>query len=124
MNAAILIAGGLAGALLRVIVARLSGSDPRRLGLWTAELVVAVVLAAIFGATAASAAEPSLIIRSLGAGLTTYAAASGAFGFLAGRDLPTPEPWRWALTHFTASLLAGSFGFTASLLVRAGLVHH
>ena len=43
-----LLPGTIAGALLRVLLARLTGPDPRRARVWIAELAVIGVIAGVF----------------------------------------------------------------------------
>lgn len=115
------LAGVLCGTFLRIIVARLTGSDPRRVRVWIAELLIVFILATVFGVLFMRASDSSLLGPSLGATLTTYAGASGAFGYLGGKVLDPPEPWRWAAAHFVTCMCAGAVGFTAGLLIVRGI---
>ncbi len=112
-----LLAGTIVGVVLRVLIARLTGPDPRRPAVWVTELVVVFVLAGVLGVLFGSLPDPTWVSPALGAGLTVYAAAGGAFGYLGGRDIDPPNPWRWGLLHFVASLGVGTIGYTTGLLI-------
>jgi hypothetical protein len=118
----VLIASTVGGAILRVAVARYTGPDPRPARVWVAELVVVAILGFGFGVLFALGRDPAWVGPALGAGVTTYAAAGGAFGYLGGRDIDPPNPWRWGLLHFVASMGVGSVSYTGSLLAIQLLV--
>ncbi|WP_129658150.1 hypothetical protein [Rothia uropygialis] len=110
-----LLAGILCGGLLRILVSRLGGTDPRRTKVWILELVAVFALANLLGISFATALDPVSIGPILGSALTTYAGASAGFGYLGGRELDPPDPWRWAIAHFITRFIVSTTGITTSV---------
>lgn len=118
--AAPLLAASVAGAVLRVLVSRLAGADPRSGRLWLAETSVAGSLAILVGVVIGRAMGPVVVAPVLGAGLTTYAAASGFLGLVGSRALDVAGGWRWALAHAGAAAGVGALGLVVAVLLTRG----
>ena len=107
-----LLVGTVVGALLRVLIARFTGPDPRPPRVWVAELVVIGVAAGAFALMPAAAWATS----GFGAGITTYAGAAGAFGFL-GAQRVKANPWVYGVGHFCAVLICATAVFVGVILI-------
>lgn len=106
-----LLAGGLVGALLRVLLERLLRTPTPRRIVWTIELVAGglfgVVLALPF---ITSLRSSSWVGSSLGGALTAYSGACAAYGFLFARSVGG-NPLGGAVGHFLASTAVTTGGF-------------
>lgn len=86
---------------------------------WVRELLAAGVLSLLLGVVFARTADTTLVSLPFGAGLTTYAAAPGAHGYLDARTARREAPGMWAAAHFIACLAAGTAGFAIAILVTS-----
>jgi len=111
------LAGIVLGAGSRELVRLVAGADPRSARLWTLELAVLVVLAALLGHLFALAADVTAVGPPFGAALTAYAALSGGRAYVAARESRLTSPWGWAVLHGAACVAVGVAGFAAALLL-------
>jgi len=111
-----LFAGGICGALLRVVLERVARIGSLW-GRWARELGLAVTFSAALGLafavslSTASSWSPS----GMGGALTAYAGASAAIAFSRARERGT-SAIRSAVWHLLADLLVSTAGFAAIVL--------
>lgn len=112
-----LLAGAVAGALLRVLVERVTQSmnTPR---VWAAECVAGLMLGATLGlAFIKLEGEHNPAISSLGGALTAYCGACTAYQLFAHKS-GTRKPLS-ALAHFGSATIATTLGFAGILGILA-----
>lgn len=79
-----LVAGALVGALVRLLLARAVGPQPRR-SAWFSESAVGLLLGAALATPVVLMAAGVVVASSLGGALTAYCGACAAYGFIEAR---------------------------------------
>lgn len=113
-----LIAGGVVGALLRIVLARaLPGTARSPRAMWTAELAMALGFGALLAVPlVASGFGTHWVGSSLGGALTAYSAACAVYAFLRAQGA-LRNPIGPAVAHFLASTVAATIGLVGVVLL-------